>query len=234
MNYLYDPSPDALVALCAEKTVAAIADAWRDLRRAQIVITGGRTGFASAKAIDQALFRLIRENESFEGSVVHIWFSDERFVPVGDPLRNDADLISAFSLTRSHCVFHTVSGTGPVATAASDYAKELELEIGSKAFDAVVLSMGEDGHIASLFPGLLNPEEPKAAIAVENSPKEPPIRVSLSLARLAHAHSIYIFCIGEGKIEALETVQRGPVGLLDKSSPSGQIFILTDLTINTL
>ena len=57
MNYLYDPSTEALVTLCAEKTVEAIADAWRDLRRAQIVITGGRTGYASAKAIDSALFR---------------------------------------------------------------------------------------------------------------------------------------------------------------------------------
>ena len=232
MNYLYDPSTEALVTLCAEKTVEAIADAWRDLRRAQIVITGGRTGYASAKAIDSALFRLIRENESFEGSVVHIWFSDERFVPHGDLLRNDQTLIEAFSLTKSHCVFHSIEGDGELAAAAAHYARELELEIGSKAFDAVVLSMGEDGHIASLFPGILDPQEPRAAISVTNSPKEPPLRVSLSLARLASAHSIYIFCLGEGKIEALKTVQSGPVGLLDKSSPSGQIFILTDLKVD--
>ena len=232
MNYLYDPSTEALVTLCAEKTVEAIADAWRDLRRAQIVITGGRTGYASAKAIDSALFRLIRENESFEGSVVHIWFSDERFVPHGDLLRNDQALIEAFSLTKSHCVFHGIEGDGELAAAAAHYARELELEIGSKAFDAVVLSMGEDGHIASLFPGILDPREPRAAISVTNSPKEPPLRVSLSLARLASAHSIYIFCLGEGKIEALKTVQSGPVGLLDKSSPSGQIFILTDLKVD--
>ena len=234
MKYLYDPSADALVALCAEKTVEAIADAWSDLRRAQIVITGGRTGYASAKAIDSALFRLIRENESFEGSVVHIWFSDERFVPQGDPLRNDQSLIEAFSLSKSHCVFHVVEGEGELAAAASRYARDLELEIGSKAFDAVVLSMGEDGHIASLFPGLLDAQEPRAAISVENSPKEPSLRVSLSLARLAHAHSIYIFCLGEGKIEALKAVQSGPVGLLDKSSPSGQIYILTDLHLEPL
>ena len=232
MNYLYDPSTEALVTLCAEKTVEAIADAWRDLRRAQIVITGGRTGYASAKAIDSALFRLIRENESFEGSVVHIWFSDERFVPHGDLLRNDQALIEAFSLTKSHCVFHGIEGDGELAAAAAHYARELELEIGSKAFDAVVLSMGEDGHIASLFPGILDPQEPRAAISVTNSPKEPPLRISLSLARLASAHSIYIFCLGEGKIEALKTVQSGPVGLLDKSSPSGQIFILTDLKVD--
>lgn len=234
MNYLYDPSADELVALCATKTVEAIADAWRDLRRAQIVITGGRTGYASAKAIDTALFRLIRENESFEGSVVHIWFSDERFVPASDTQRNDGALIEAFSLSKSHCVFHRVESEGELAAAASAYARDLELEIGSKAFDAVVLSMGEDGHIASLFPGILDPQEPRAAIAVSNSPKEPPMRVSLSLVRLAHAHSIYIFCLGEGKIEALKAVQSGPVGLLDKSSPSGQIYILTDLKPDAL
>ena len=147
-------------------------------------------------------------------------------------LRNDQALIEAFSLTKSHCVFHGIEGDGELAAAAAHYARELELEIGSKAFDAVVLSMGEDGHIASLFPGILDPQEPRAAISVTNSPKEPPLRISLSLARLASAHSIYIFCLGEGKIEALKTVQSGPVGLLDKSSPSGQIFILTDLKVD--
>ena len=81
MKYLYDPSSDELIASCAARTVDAIAHAWREGRRAQIVVTGGRTGYASAKAIDIALFRLIRNNESFEGCVVHIWFSDERYVP---------------------------------------------------------------------------------------------------------------------------------------------------------
>ncbi len=106
----------------------------------------------------------------------------------------------------------------------------LVLELGKRPFDAVVLSMGEDGHIASLFPGLFDPEVATAAIAVHNSPKLPPLRVSISLARLANARAIFVFALGEGKSAALQNIEAGPVGLLDKSSPNGQLQVLTDLS----
>lgn len=234
MNYLYDASPETLVRLCAEKSLSDIAAAWRERRRAQIVITGGRTGYAIAKAIDSDLFKIIRENERFEGSIVHIWMSDERFVPQGDPLRNDDSLISAFSLSKSNILFHRIAGTGESATAASQYSAELESELGSQAFDSVILSMGEDGHIASLFPGQLDHKEKRSAIAVIDSPKPPAERVSLSLSRLANGRSIYVFCLGDSKIEALRAVQSGPVGLLDECSPNSQVNILTDIPVDSL
>jgi len=231
MKYLYDPSSDELIASCAARTVDAIAHAWREGRRAQIVVTGGRTGYASAKAIDIALFRLIRNNESFEGCVVHIWFSDERFVAYADPDRNDTTLINGFALCKSNIVFHRVAETGEVEAASARYAGEVQLELGDLPFDAVTLSMGEDGHIASLFPGLIDISEHRAAIAVHNSPKAPLVRVSLSLSRIAKSKSIYIFVLGESKAAALQNINQGPVGLLEKSSRDGQLTILTDLSI---
>ena len=230
MNYISDPSLENLVGVCSENVIAAIKDAWSVTKTSHIVITGGLTGFSVAKAIDIALFRLIRENSSFEGCMLHIWFSDERFVPFDSPDRNDTGLIEAFGLSKSHVVFHRVAESGSLDEAAKRYAAELELEIADRPFDAVVLSMGEDGHIASLFPEAFDPQVATGAIAVHNSPKAPPERVSISLKRLAAALHIFLFAVGEGKSAALQNIQTGPVGQLEKSSPNGQLLVLTDLT----
>jgi 6-phosphogluconolactonase len=164
--------------------------------------------------------------------MLHIWFSDERFVPYGDVDRNDTTLIEGFGLCKSHIVFHRAAQDGDLDAAASAYASELKLELAERPFDVVVLSMGEDGHIASLFPGEIQPELAVGAIAVHNSPKLPPRRVSISLKRLANSKKIFVFALGEAKAAALQSVEQGPVGLLDKSSPNGQLQILTDLSVS--
>ncbi len=229
MNYICDPSNENLVGLCASKVIGAISGAWSNRNPAHIVITGGRTGLAIVKAIDLALFKLLRENVAFEGSMLHIWFSDERFTSFDDPDRNDSVLVAGFALSKSNIVFHRVGASGDLDIAAAQYAAEIALELGARPFDTVVLSMGEDGHIASLFPQGFDPEVASGAIAVHNSPKLPPLRVSLSLKRLANSLHTYIFVLGEGKAAALQTVATGPVGLLEKSSRNGQLQILTDL-----
>jgi 6-phosphogluconolactonase len=197
------------------------------------VITGGRTGLSIVKAIDQDLFKLVRLKSAFEGSMLHVWFSDERFTSVDDPDRNDTVLISGFGLCKSQLVFHRVDADGDLEEAARSYAAEIDSELGERPFDAVVLSMGEDGHIASLFPGLFAPDFTGAALAVHNSPKAPPLRVSISLARLANATKVFIFALGEAKAAALQSIATGPVGALAKSSPNGQLHILTDLPAPT-
>ena len=217
------------MGLCASGLINAVADRWSSSKTAHIVLTGGRTGLAMARALDQALFKLLRENSAFEGAMLHIWFSDERFVAFEDPERNDSALISEFGLSKSQIVFHRAPYTGSLKAAAANYAEEIEVELGRREFDAVVLSMGEDGHIASLFPGQIDPDAAQAVVAVHNSPKLPPLRVSLSLHRLAQALHIYIFAIGEGKAAALHSISSGPIGLLEKSSPNAQLQILTDL-----
>ena len=240
-NYqrLFDPSAEQLVAQVADRVVAAITHAWREQREAQIVITGGRTGLAIAKAIDVGLFRATSQegSTSFRDSRVRIWFSDERFVAHTDADRSDSTLIAGFEKSLGYIHFERVAE--PVATtliaAAADYALALETRLGkSSRFDAVILSMGEDGHIASLFPGdvdALNSME--SAISVDNSPKPPAERVSIGVARLANASAIYIFVVGEGKREALEELlgggQTSPISLFRESSPNASISIVTDL-----
>jgi 6-phosphogluconolactonase len=103
-------------------------------------------------------------------------------------------------------------------------------------FDIVILSMGEDGHIASCFPGdtkVLHSTE--SAASISNSPKPPAERTTITLHRLGQSEITFIFALGEGKREALVATLAGssvmPIELLRQNSPSGEILILADLQI---
>lgn len=247
-HQLFDQSTEQLVTQVADRSIAAILHAWRDNREAQIVLTGGRTGLAIAQAIDVALFRATTSDsqdvtaEDFRNARVRIWFSDERFVSFDSPDRSDSTLIAGFKKSLGFIHFERVAAPEQTSLteAATDYAMALQTRIGSDLrFDVVILSMGEDGHIASLFPGHeadLNSSD--SAVAVDNSPKPPAQRVSIGVARLAKASAIYIFAVGEGKRAPLEALladselgAQSPISMLRKSSPATQIFIATDLKL---
>jgi len=229
MKYVSDLSPDHLLGMCVASVIESITTAWLERRAAHIVLTGGRTGLAIAQLTDGQLFSVIRNNVAFEGSMLHIWFSDERFVPLDDPQRNDSTLISGFGLSKSHIVFHRVPEPGVLNEAAVSYAAELDIELEDRPFDAVVLSMGEDGHIASLFPDNFDSQVTNSAVAVSDSPKPPAERISISLLRLANSKNICVLACGESKLAALADIRNGPVGLLDKISSAGQLHVFTDL-----
>jgi 6-phosphogluconolactonase len=181
---------------------------------------------------------LFRSREPFQ---LHIWFSDERFTSLEDNERTDTKLINAFEKNvdnpRISIIFHRVSSPEVLSLteAANAYAAELDDLLTGSNFDAVLLSMGEDGHIASLFPGLsTTAHSTKSAVPVDNSPKPPAQRVSIGVDRLAAASAIYIFALGEGKREALtnfEQRSQGPVSLLVEAGRFGQMFIVTDQKI---
>jgi 6-phosphogluconolactonase len=245
MEYVSDSSHDHLISECVGKVIGAIVEAWLLGEPAHIVITGGRTGLAIAEAVDSQLFALIRGNSSYEGSMLHIWFSDERFTSYADSDRNDTSLMAGFGLSQSHLVFHRVAESGELDEVATRYAQEIDLELEGRPFEAVILSMGEDGHVASLFPERFDPRESRAAIAVHDSPKPPAERVSISLSRLSNSQNIFVFALGESKADALAHILGGPVGLLEsrrltvtspgtllpKSSLDRQLQIYTDLQI---
>ena len=197
-------------------------------------LTGGTVGIAIAVKLGEIF-------NSGEWKGLHIWFSDERFTALEDSERTDSKLIAAFQ----KCVtvktltinFHRVASPVDMSleSAADLYSKDLDESVGPDHFDVVLLSMGEDGHIASLFPGLkTTAHSTKSAVAVDNSPKPPAERVSISVDRLARANAVYIFALGEGKREALVDFlsnSNGPVSLLVEAERFGQLFIATDLKI---
>jgi 6-phosphogluconolactonase len=246
VNKIVDLSTQALIATVIDKSVASVAHNWKLGKSAHLVLTGGRTGVQLAQTLDTEIFRLITSPEflssnSREPFQLHIWFSDERFTSLEDNERTDTKLINAFEKNvdnpRISIIFHRVSSPEVLSLteAANAYAAELDDLLTGSNFDAVLLSMGEDGHIASLFPGLsTTAHSTKSAVPVDNSPKPPAQRVSIGVDRLAAASAIYIFALGEGKREALtnfEQRSQGPVSLLVEAGRFGQMFIVTDQKI---
>lgn len=136
-----DPSNESLMGLCAFKVVKSLADAWGTSKTSHLVITGGRSGIFLAKAIDQILFWLIGPKSTFESSMLHICFSDERSTSLEDPERYDTALIAGFGLCKSQIAFHRVDAQLKIETvdlevAAANHAAELDMKLGDQPFDA--------------------------------------------------------------------------------------------------
>jgi len=140
----------------------------------------------------------------------HIYFSDERCLPAADPARN-SHLAGAAWLDQvpiPAAQIHVIPAELGAAPAAAAYGATLS-EVGD--FDLVLLGLGEDGHTASLFPGHDWGAVPGApdTLAVYDSPKPPPERVSLSAARLGRARQVLFLIGGDGKRDALAAWRAG-------------------------
>ena len=70
-------------------------------------------------------------------------------------------------------------------------------------FDVVLLGIGEDGHVASVFPEHPVGDETRRSSAVRDSPKPPPIRITLTLPTLNTADEVWVIASGDGKAEAV-------------------------------
>lgn len=233
------------ISIAATGTVEAIAKAWREKREAHIVLTGGRTGLAFVQALDPLLAQLDHQvsadsSQSSDAAsshrIVNVWFSDERFVEFDSADRNDTSLKAAFEESHEFLAFFRSlpPSEATIHESADGYDSVIKSEIGTHAFDAVVLSMGEDGHVASCFPGqneILNSSHD--AVEVLNSPKPPQERITITVARLGMSNLTYIFALGEGKSSALRDTLAGarslPITLLRQNSPTGEIHLLTDI-----
>ena len=245
MNFttIVDPSSSALVSRIVEKTIDSITQSWLSGKDAHVVLTGGRTGTQIAQALDDGLANAVELNKELSGQIIlvlHIWFSDERYTSLADEDRTDSKLIAEFTRAQQANIsieFHRVSAPdlAPLADGANEYAHDLDVSLGDRHFDVVILSMGEDGHVASLFPGLTTTSHgTKSAVPVGNSPKPPAERVSISVDRLAASTKLYVFALGEGKREALKAFAKenlGPMALLCEASSATEIVIATDLNI---
>jgi 6-phosphogluconolactonase len=105
-----------------------------------------------------------------------------------------------------------------VAEAATAYGDELRAHGGGR-FDVVMLSLGPDGHVASLFPGFPQLDVHQAvAVAVTDSPKPPPERVSLSFDALNRTREVWFLVSGAGKAEAAAAALSGTADVHDAPS----------------
>ncbi|MBK8867028.1 MAG: 6-phosphogluconolactonase [Dermatophilaceae bacterium] len=191
-----------LAAAVGARLCTAIADAQARRGRAHVVLTGGSMGSALLGAIPgTGLVDLV------DWSAVDLWWGDERYLPAGDPDRNETQNREAVldSLPLDPLRVHAVAGPDTSAdAAASATAYELALrESGPDLFDVVLLGVGPDAHIASLFPHHVAQRQSEDAFAVLGSPKPPPTRVTMSFNRLGRAREVWFVAAGADKADAI-------------------------------
>lgn len=197
-------SPDDLAREAAGRLIELIADAIRQKGRASIALSGGST--------PKRLYQLLTQppySVAIDWTKVHLFFADERFVPHDDPDSTvrlvRETLLCGVKVPESH--FHTMRTTGASPElCAAEYEALLKNHFGSEdsAFDLTFLGMGPDGHTASLFPGF--PVAEGLVAPVYDSPKPPPVRLTLTYGALRKSSAIWFLVTGADKAEPLESV----------------------------
>ena len=162
-----------------------------------IVLTGGQSVLN--------LYKILSKSDS-NWEKWHIYIGDERCVPMRHKDRNDQVINEIWldNSTISKNNIHFIRAELGLIEAQKEYEKVLKK---IDKFDVVLLSMGEDGHIASLFPNHLYSEE-QMVVVERNSPKLPKERVSMSYKRLNRAHYIFKLIIGESKQKAVTLIKQ--------------------------
>lgn len=207
MSYVAGPEvvvhPDAetLAGAIAERLLATLTGAQSAGRTPSVVLTGGGLGTALLRATAASPSR-----DTVDWSRVDLWWGDERFLPAGDPERNETGARDALldsvpvDPSRVHPMPATDEGHGTDPEAAARrYAAELAVAAGATTapappFDVVLLGVGPDGHVASLFPGQPAVHANDPVVAVHDAPKPPPTRTSLTLPALNAGKDVW-FCV---------------------------------------
>lgn len=160
-----------------------------------------------------AAVRDLPARNDVDWSAVHFWWGDERWLPAGDPERNETQareaLLDALELDETTVHPFAASDDGlDLDSAAELYSAQLlsHAAPGSDLprFDITFLGVGPDGHIASLFPELSGIRESTASvIGVTNSPKPPSERLSLTLPTINSSVCVWLVLAGADKASAL-------------------------------
>ena len=205
---LVHPDREALAGSVAARFITKIIDVLEVQEQAHVCLTGGTMGSAVLEAIASSPAR-----DSVDWSRIQFWWSDERYLPHGDPERNDtqarAALLDALTLDAAQVHALPAPGEHPDIEAAA-LASEAELAAAAidgaryPTFDVMFLGVGPDGHVASLFPDhRLVHETERVVVAETASPKPPPERLTYTLPVLNSADRIWLVLAGADKAGAL-------------------------------
>jgi len=182
-----------LAKAVAARLVTRLVDVQAPAGRASLVLTGGGIGTAVLAELAAAPAR-----DAVDWRRLDIWWGDERFLPAGHPERNETGARRA--------------GTARPPTrcrAAARYAASLSRATRPEdhgpvpSFDVLLLGIGPDGHVASLFPGLPALYDERPVVAVRGAPKPPPTRLTLTLPAIQCAREVWVLAAGADKAGAI-------------------------------
>ena len=174
-----------------------------------IALSGGTTPETLYRALTSPAFA-----GRFDWSRTTFFFSDERGVPPDDPRSNYAlankTLFTPLNIAPAQVYRMTGESRDP-QVAAHDYEQQLRQATNTPpsshpTLDLVLLGLGEDGHTASLFPGSLALRDNKRLIAVTQSSKDPPTRLTMTLGVINQASVILFLVMGVGKAEIVRAI----------------------------
>jgi len=186
---------------------------------ASVCLTGGGIGTAVLAAVAAS-----PAHDAVDWSAVDIWWGDERYLPSGDPERNETgarsvllDLVD-LDPARVHAMPTPEQSGGDVDIAAQMYAAELKKSThpddhgDAPSFDVLMLGIGPDAHVASLFPEQPALHDTRACTAVRGAPKPPPTRITLTLSAIQSAKEVWILASGPEKASAVRLALTAEAG----------------------
>lgn len=227
------PDAEALARLAAAEIAARLRAAAASRGRADLALAGGRTPRRA-----YALLAAPPLRDEVPWDRVHAFFGDERHVPPEHPESN-------YRMAREALLEHVPIPAGQVhriraeAVDAEAAARDYEVELGESLglgpgepprLDLVLLGMGADGHVASLFPGDPSLGETGRLVTTSQVPRQRERRVTLTFAVLDAARAVLLLVSGADKAERVAEVLGGRAPELPASRlrPSGELIWLLD------
>lgn len=198
-----------LARAVAARLVTRLVDVQSARGSASVVLTGGGIGTAVLAEVAASPAR-----DAIDWDALDVWWGDERFLPAGHPDRNETAARTALldRVPVDPARVRPIPGPDAVddaETAAERYAALLRAAARPEdhgpvpSFDVLLLGVGPDGHVASLFPGQPGVYDERPVCAVYGAPKPPPTRVTLTFPSIGAAREVWVVVSGEDKAGAV-------------------------------
>ena len=231
-----DVSPDAsaLATRLADWLVARVEDTTGPFA---LNLSGGSTPKALYELLATELYRF-----KIDWKRIHVFFGDERFVPMDHEDSNfrmaDQALLSKVPIPREN-IYAVPTEDGTPKDAAATYAATLQryygkttLDIARPLFAVTLLGLGEDGHTASLFPGTAALQEREKWVTSITGAKPEP-RISMTYPLLDSSAAVIFMVAGAGKRDILDRVLAGDAALpASHINPQGDFWVFCDEAAN--
>ncbi len=211
-------SAEVLAAAAAARLITRIVDIQSASGSASLVLTGGEIVIAALRQLAST-----QSAAAVDWRRLDIYWGDERFLPHGHPDRNETQAREALldhvgvDPARVHPMGTSDGPWGDDPDAAAQAYEDMlvnrlrpEDRGPAPSFDICCLGVGEDGHVASVFPG--SPavyETERAVIGVRGSPKPPPTRITLTLPAIRCAAEVWLIVSGSAKAAAVTMALSG-------------------------
>jgi 6-phosphogluconolactonase len=210
-DVVVEPDAEHLARAVAEALIARLGAAQAVHGTASVVLTGGGIGIAVLERV--AALAADPPRGRVDWTAVDFWWGDDRFVPADDDERNEKAarraLLDAVGtpLERVHAMPASDGPFPEPEDAAAWYAAELSAAAPEgrvvPRLDVLLLGMGPEGHVASIFPESPAVHDERPVVAVRDCPKPPPTRVSLGFPAINAAEEVWVLVSGEAKAPAV-------------------------------